>query len=66
MPIITGQIPPYLMPGKMRLVKLATSITPAEKPNEASKNLSVTRFTNNTANAPKVLSRVITIPPISP
>lgn len=37
-PKTTGKIPPFLIPGNIKLVKLAVSITPAAKPKPISKN----------------------------
>jgi hypothetical protein len=52
--------------GRMRLVKLAVSITPAAKPSIPSKTRPEGRGQTNTKRAPKALRAVMIRPPISP
>ena len=51
-PIDTGTIPFISVAGMIRLVKLAASITPAARPNDALMTLDETFFTRKTLVAP--------------
>jgi hypothetical protein len=65
-PTSTGTAPPLSIPGTIRLVKLAASITPAAKPSPVSRNLRESFLMKRTGAAPAALKLAKIMPPSNP